>query len=698
MRRLLLLLALLWPLGAAAQTAALVADRLGIEADATLIAEGRVEILYQDTRLQAARLVFDQNANRLIIDGPITLTEGDRVIILANQAELSSDLQDGILRSARLVLDRQLQLAANRIDRVGGRYTQLSNTVTSSCQICPSNPTPTWEIRAKRVIHDDIERQIYFDQAVFRLAGVPIIYIPRLRLPDPSRKRATGLLIPSIRTTSQLNTGIKLPYFITLGRHADITLTPYLSPKTRTLELDYRHELRFGRLAVEAAITDDDLLGRSRYYVFANGTFQLPADFRLTVDAELVSDEAYLLDYGYSDKDRLTSELRLSRVRRDELIRGSLYVFETLRDNELPIADQLPGQYALAQYERRLQVAGGELRYGFDGAALVRESQADGLGRDSERIGVRASWRRTGISQDGIVATAEAGLSGYAYNVREDSTYGNTGQVTTGAAVTLRWPFQKTAADGASLLFEPIVQLAYTDTKGAGVPNEDSTLVEFDEGNLFALNRFPGSDAVEQGLRANLGFGFTRVDADGWSLALTMGRVVRLDDQSQFAAGTGLDGTSSDWLAAMQLRIGDRMELAHRMLFDDRFDVTKAESRLAYQNARALLAGTYLYMTAEPAENRPTATNEVILDGAYRLTRHWTGRLDGRFDLLAERTASAGLGLIYRSECLSVDLSVSRRFTSSTSVSPSTAFGLQVNLAGFGSGGNPAAFRRTCEG
>lgn len=697
MRRLLAFV-LLWPLGAWAQTASLVADSLAISADSALIAEGRVEVLYGDTRLQAARLVFDQSAERLVIDGPITLTQGDSVVILASQAELSSDLQDGILRSARLVLDRQLQLAANRIDRVGGRYAQLTQAVTSSCQICADTSVPTWEIRAKRIIHDTVERQLYFDDAVFRVAGVPIFYIPRLRLPDPSRTRAAGFLLPSLRTTTLLSTGAKLPYFVPLGDHADVRLTPYLSANTRTLEVEARQELRFGRLDIDAAVSDDTLLGPARYYLFAAGTFVLPEDFRLTLDAKIVSDEAYLLDYGYSGEDRLVSALQVSRVRRDEVIRASLYGFQTLRDSELPIADQLPAQYALLDYQRQFRLGPGRFRYALDAAALVRESQGDGVGRDTERLGLSASWRHGGVSAAGVVTSLEFGLSGYAYNVREDSAFANTGQVTTAAAATLRWPFQKTTARGVSMMFEPIAQVVYSDTKGASVPNEDSTLVEFDEGNLFALNRFPGSDAVEQGLRANLGFGFTRVDPDGWSLALTMGRVLRVDDQAQFAAGTGLDGRASDWLAAMQLRLGDRMELAHRMLFDDDFTVTKAESRLAYQNARALLAGTYVYMVAEPEENRPDDTNEVTVDAAYRLTRHWTGRFDGRFDLISERTASAGLGLSYRSECLSVDLSVSRRFTSSTSVSPSTSFGLQVSLAGFGSGDTPAAFRRVCTG
>ena len=69
------------------------------------------------------------------------------------------------MQSARLVLNRELQLAAAQIQRIGGRYTQMDNTVASSCKVCEGNPTPLWEIRARRVLHDQQERQIYFDNA-----------------------------------------------------------------------------------------------------------------------------------------------------------------------------------------------------------------------------------------------------------------------------------------------------------------------------------------------------------------------------------------------------------------------------------------------------------------------------------------------------------------------------------------------------
>lgn len=58
--------------------------------------------------------------------------------------------------------------------------------------------------------------------------------------------------------------------------------------------------------------------------------------------------------------------------------------------------------------------------------------------------------------------------------------------------------------------------------------------------------------------------------------------------------------------------------------------------------------------------------------------------MNTRYDFAADRAASAGLNLAFRNECLKLDLAVSRRFTSSTSVRPTTDFGLSVDLLGFG--------------
>ncbi|MEY4697968.1 MAG: hypothetical protein RIT14_2396, partial [Pseudomonadota bacterium] len=378
--RALLVLALLLVLPLAGRTqesATLVADSLRIEGDAKLIAEGAVEVFFEGRRMTASRIVFDQIEDRLFIEGPIRLSDADgTTIILADQAELSSDMTEGLLQSARVVLDRQLQLAAAEMRRVQGRYLQLDNAVASACRVCATGDTPLWEIRARRVLHDQQDRQIYFDQAQFRLAGVPVFYIPRLRVPDPTLDRASGFLLPKLSGTTGLGTGLRMPYFLTLGPSRDLTITPYLTTQAgRTVEFRYRQALRSGGITIEGALSRDQIRpGETRGYILATGNFALPRGFRLDFTAEGVSDETYLADYGTSDKDLLTSAVTISRVRREEYVGGRLSNIRTLRADENDSAT--PYLISDAIYQRRFTFGqlGGEGNLRFQTLGYARSS------------------------------------------------------------------------------------------------------------------------------------------------------------------------------------------------------------------------------------------------------------------------------------------------------------------------------------
>ena len=102
-----------------------------------------------------------------------------------------------------------------------------------------------------------------------------------------------------------------------------------------------------------------------------------------------------------------------------------------------------------------------------------------------------------------------------------------------------------------------------------------------------------------------------------------------------------------------------------------------------------------IWAVADPLENRPEPTRELSVDARRKLNPNWTATFSGRYDFVADQGTLAGLGLQFLNECVRFDVSLSRRFTSSTSVSPTTDFGLSLDLVGFGSGvtGGPA---RTC--
>lgn len=706
MRRLLILLALLWAaLPAAAQDrATLIADSLAIQGDDVLVADGNVEVFYQGTTLTAASIIYDRQADRLRIAGPIRIRDGNGDVILADQAELSGDLSEGILTSARLVLDQQLQLAAAELVRVSGRYTALNRVAASSCKICPGSSTPLWEIRARRVVHDQEERQLYFENAQFRIAGVPVFYIPRLRMPDPTLTRATGFLLPDIRSTSGLGFGVKIPYFIRIGDHRDLLVTPYITAKQgRGLELRYRQAFRNGDLTLTTALSRDDLLpDQVRGYLEALGAFDLPQDFRLTFDGIVVSDRGYLLDYGVSDQDRLDSQIAITRTRRDEYLRAELTGYQTLREGESN--ETQPSLVGDVTLYRRFSpgVIGGVLGLEVAGHGHRRQSggdidgDGDGIadGRDLGRVSVAADWRRGWTGPFGLQLAALADLRADFYSIGDDARFeGTPRQTAAAAAVELRWPLVKTAGSGVTHVIEPVLQLVTAGTDSTGVPNEDSVLVEFDEGNLFSLHRFPGADAVEGGPRVNLGVSYLRHDPLGWTLGVTAGRVIRRDPEAAFSAASGLAGVTSDWLLAIQLQNAG-LSLTNRVLLDDDLAVSKGELRFDFNRNRYAVAASYVYVVPDLTENRPAFTQEIVLDAGYDVNAAWSTTLSSRYDLVADRTSRAGLGVSFRNECISLDLSLSRRYTSSTSVQPTTDFGLEVEFLGIS--GNSAQLARQC--
>lgn len=679
------------------ERAVLMADTLYVTPSRQLVAEGHVEALHGDVRLTAQRVTYDEASGQLAIEGPIRLERGEDVTVLASAAELDRELQNGLLRGARMVLNRQVQLAAVQMNRVEGRYTQLYTTAVTSCHVCGDGRPPLWQIRARRVIHDEDEQQLYFEDARLMVRGATVMVLPRFRLPDPNVKRARGFLVPNIRSTNQLGTGIRVPYFIPLGDHRDLTLTPYLSPKTRTLGFRYRQAFRRGEIRFEGAYTSDDLTDDARGYLFGSGHFDLNRGFNLDFQIRTASDKAYLVDYGLPDTDRLRNEVVISRYRRNDAFRAGLIYYDSLRD--LDYQSTLPTIVPSLRYERRWfpDRIGGELRMAVDVQGHHRSSNLNILGRDVIRSTADLNWRRNWIIGPGLRADWRIGVAADVFRIYQDDSYGHDlSRVTPSSAFSLRYPMTKTTAGGATQMLEPIAQIGWASTHGTTPPNDESAFVEFDEGNLLSLSRFPAPDRREDGFTFVYGVNWARFAPSGWQASASVGQVFRQDADPSFTRTSGLSGKASDILLAGQISFERGLAVSGRTLLDSGFGISKAELRGSWSGKRTGLAGTYLWQGIDPDEGREEALSEIWLDGAYEITPNWTGRANLRYDLTDSSATRAGFGLGWQNECVAVDLSVNRRYTSSTSVEPTTDFGFTISLRGFTVESGNEKYRRSC--
>jgi len=692
--------AILW----AEQTppASLTADKIVYTSGYKVLrASGHVVIFYGTSRLEATSLTYDENNNRIIADGPIRLIDGKNLTIIASFAQLSTDMKSGVLKSARMVLNQQLQLTAVEIRRTDGRYNQLIQAAASSCTVSTAHPTPLWQIRARRIIHDEEQKVLFFEHAQLRFGNVPVAYFPRLRLPGPSVKRASGFLVPSISNSDTQGTGVGIPYFLTLGDYADATLTPRLySSGTATLGFGVRKRFHRGKIDLTGSITHDTRATNPlRAYLFGDANFKLDNGFHADGHLEMTSDTSYLSDYGIGHKTRLESNIRLGKTTRASYFNAEITGYRSLAT--AVTSGQIPFVLGEVSMRRRFSPGffGGRMgvqvsinSYNRHTATTATISNPVAVGPTSYRVSSAADWHRVWVGGSGVVFSTTAELHGDYYN--NGPTTPPISRITPIAALDIRLPLVKQTGNVTQTI-EPRVQVVWSPSSTTTVPNQDSQIVEFAATDLFALNHFTGIDRMEQGLRVNMGISYSRHSPKGWNIDATLGKVVRARPSSQFSAVSGLSGTSSSYVLGAQITLPSKFHLIQRSVFGGGMALTKNETKLAYKGKKFDISSSYLWLTTGAAGNT-SDRSEWTVNSGRNFGRHWRGQANWRYDLVASTASDTGLSLTYSNECIKVDFSLSRRYAASSNVGPSTSLGLQVSLEGFGSRAASNAYKRKC--
>ena len=278
-------------------------------------AVGNVQIYYGGSTLEANRVVYDQKTKRLHAEGNVRLTEEDGKVTYGEIMDLSDDYRDGFVNSLRLDAPDQTRMAASRAERSSGNFTVFHNGVYTACAPCKDDPKkpPLWQVKAARIIHDQTEKMIYFEDARIEFFGRPLAWLPYFSAPDPTVKRKTGFLMPSISSNSVYGGAIEVPYYWALAPDYDATFAPMITTKQGPLlQGEFRQRLINGAYSIRAAgiyQLDKDYFIRSdgsttpgyrdfRGSLESSGLFALNNKWVFGWDGVLLSDKTFFQDYN----------------------------------------------------------------------------------------------------------------------------------------------------------------------------------------------------------------------------------------------------------------------------------------------------------------------------------------------------------------------------------------------------------------
>jgi LPS-assembly protein len=462
----------------------------------TVAAVGNVQIYYGGATIEADQVIYDQKTKRLRAEGNVRLTEPDGKITYGQLIDLTDDYRDGFVDSLRLETPDDTRFAAARADRAKGNYTVLQNGVYTACEPCKDNPKkpPLWQVQAARIIHDEGEKMLYFEDARIEFFGVPLAYVPFMSTPDPTVKRKSGFLFPGISETSQYGYAVEPSYFWAIAPNRDLTVATLLSTKQGALlQGQYRERLLNGSYSIKAAgIFQADpgyFVGRdgpdSPTANTFRGAIQTAGQFAITDKwvwgwtGFLATDSQFVYDYQFKQiagkfdpfqsgvVAEAVSQLYLSGAGARSYfdVRSMYYYGFSEVDNQA----QLPIIHPVLDYSNVLgqQVLGGEFSYKLNLTSLTRQqAEFDAISTnalasgacssptadtaipgncllraipgDYTRFSAEADWRRTVVTDNGQMITPFFQLRGDLASLDVDNQPGVSNYIAAGQSELAR--------------------------------------------------------------------------------------------------------------------------------------------------------------------------------------------------------------------------------------------------------------------
>jgi LPS-assembly protein len=671
------------------------ADSATYDRDRGLVTlSGHVEIWQGERVLRADKVTYDRTTGVAAATGHVVLLDPDGQVGFSSYAELTGGMKDGILRSFSAQLAENGKLAANGARRTGGKVDEFSRVIYTTCDLCRQHPEapPEWDIRARSAIRDLQNKEIEYRDAVVDFYGVPVFYMPYFAHADPSVKRQSGFLVPSLGESSHLGPYFALPYFWAIDGQQDLTLTPLVAGDAGPeLTADYRRAFNFGSVNINGSVAYDQ--SKPQGALFAKGQFAYDDEWRYGFDINQASSSAYLRDFktGAGITDLLTSQVYAEGFGQGSYARIDSRAYQGLTSDI--VSEQLP--YVLPRYEYSYfgppDALGGRLSLDTQDFNILRDQ-----GTNTRRASLSVDWERPFQGAYGDLWNVIFHADGAVYSSNQLNAQPSFGPVNAAstaqglptAAVNLHWPFVRNAGAWGSQVIEPIAQAAISPyppgydivTAADGtryvnslVPNEDSLTPELTDSNLFSLNHFSGIDRLEGGPRAALALHAEWFLPSGALLDGLIGQSYRAKKDPAFPVGSGLTDAVSDVVARETVTPNKYLDLTFRQRFDhSNWDVRFADAIATAGPSWLRLSGGYIYTSYDPFtyyEQAPTgiypgpARNEAVLGGTTGYGRyHFNGSV--RQDLQNGSLVNVAFGGSYEDECLIFSTEFYRRYTS----------------------------------
>ena len=594
--------------------------------------------------------------------------------------------------------------------RFSGKSASIKNNITivkdarfTTCK--KTNETDGcayWNLNAGELIHDKEQKKITYKNASLDLNNVPVLYLPYFAHPDPTVKRESGFLPPTLANLGgDIGSTIKIPYFYPVSQSADFTVSPVYYFKQHPLLLgEYREKFKNGDISLEGGFTQGykevtiTKTDGSRHHLYGNLNLifsdKILDQTILNAKVQQVNNPTYLrvnkinsTNDGFKknlikeDDTKLTNEINLNSFGKTENlnIKAATYRDTSVTKN----SDQY--SYLLPELSYSKYNLFDENNLSFNS---IFKSQNSNTNQNKSTFINNLDYSTQDFYNNSI------GI-GYKFltklnNINYYSDYKTpnqdlNSQINPVFGFDTSLPFAKINKDTEQYIV-PRILTRYAPGKMTNATTNDTTL---NTDNIFSMNRMNSDELIEKDLSFNLGADWIwqekkNNNKEPEKATISVGQVLKLNKDLDMPTKSSLQKSNSDIVSKINYLSPKNFDVTLKSTFDNQLNHVYYNDFIFKKNFTSSEINFNFYEKNSHIGNERYAKANVT---SY-ITDSTKLKIESDRNLKTDLTNSHKLGIENENECIRYGFYLQKNYSSDKDLKPATSVYFGVTLLPFG--------------
>ena len=462
--------------------------------------------------------------------------------------------------------------------------TIVNKGVFTSCK--KTNSCPAWNMKAEKITHDKIKKQVVYKNTVLEMFDIPVFYFPKFFHPDPTVKRQSGFLKPQINESKTLGSSLYLPYFHVISDNKDLTFKSTLFDKDIFMfQNEYRQENKNSSFISDFGVTKgykSTLEGSKKNtitHLFAKFTSDLNLENFLKSDLEInlqkTSNDTYLRLFDANipeteikpkNNNVLTSKIKFDLDHENYNFSTGSILYETLSGTN---SDRYQYVFPYYNFDRSIENnLGGNISFSSSGSNTLQNTN-NLITKISNSIGFTS---KDYFSNLGFKNNFGLHLKNFNATAKNDAVYKSNlqSELMTIFELSSSLPLVKWDDDKLRNSLTPKISLKFNPTD---MKNHSNKSRNINADNIFSLNRLGIEDSFESGRSLTLGIDYIKenINDEDKFLEFKLATVLRDKYEEDIPVSSTINRKNSNIFGSFTNNFSELIQIDYDFAIDNDF-------------------------------------------------------------------------------------------------------------------------------